>query len=177
MTMVHLVEPPPEPPVTLSDPAALLTGYLDFYRSAVLRKFDGLSEDVARRSRVPSGWSPLALLKHLAHVERRWLAWGFLAEPVDRPWADHTADGDQWCLEPADTVESVVEFFLAQCARSRTIVAAARLEDRAAVGGRFQPGDDRPTLIWILFHLFQEYARHAGHLDIARELIDGTIGE
>jgi Protein of unknown function (DUF664) len=45
------------------------------------------------------------------------------------------------------------------------------------VGGRFADGDRRPTLAWVLFHVLQEYARHAGHLDIARELLDGTTGE
>nr|WP_249124198.1 DUF664 domain-containing protein [Saccharopolyspora erythraea] len=97
---------------------------------------------------------------------------------VDRPWADHEPGGDdRWLLEPDDTLESVREFFLAQCERSRAIVAGARLEDRSAVGGRFGPGDEPPTLAWILFHLLQEYARHVGHLDIARELGDGVTGE
>ncbi|EQD85969.1 DUF664 domain-containing protein [Saccharopolyspora spinosporotrichia] len=127
---------------------------------------------------MPSGWVPLGLLKHLAHVERRWLQWGFAAEQVDRPWADHEpGSDDRWLLEPDDTLDSVREFFLAQCERSRAIAAGARLEDRSAVGGRFGPGDEPPTLAWILFHLLQEYARHVGHLDIARELGDGLTGE
>ena len=62
-------------------------------------------------------------------------------------------------------------------ARTRVIAAGAELTDVAAVGGRFTVGDHRPTLAWILFHVLQEYARHAGHLDVARELIDGHVGE
>jgi hypothetical protein len=62
-------------------------------------------------------------------------------------------------------------------ARTRTIAAGAELSDLAAVGGRFADGDRRPTLAWVLFHILQEYARHAGHLDIARELLDGATGE
>ncbi len=57
------------------------------------------------------------------------------------------------------------------------IVAAHDLHDHAATGGRFPEGEPTPTLIAILFHVMQEYARHVGHLDIVRELIDGTTGE
>jgi hypothetical protein len=62
-------------------------------------------------------------------------------------------------------------------ARTRAIAAAAELSDLAAAGGRFADGDRRPTLAWVLFHVLQESARHAGHLDIARELLDGATGE
>ncbi|MFF4277331.1 DinB family protein [Streptomyces kronopolitis] len=176
--MVQRVDPPPEPPVTLSSPAELLTGYLDFYREAVLRKLAGLSEEELRHSRLPSGWMPLALLKHLAHVELRWLQWGFAGERVDEPWGDVKIRRGEWHLEPGETLEDVTAFFREQCARSREIVAGARMEEKAAtLGGRVPAEEDRPTLIWILFHLLHEYARHLGHLDIARELADGTLGE
>ncbi|MEU7258339.1 DinB family protein [Streptomyces rimosus] len=176
--MVHRIEPPPEPPVTLSDPSTLLTGYLDFYRDAVLRKLEGMSEAELRNSRLPSGWAPLGLLKHLAYVELRWLRWGFSGEPVEEPWGDVKVRHEPWHVEPTETFDDLRTFFLEQCARSRLIVAGARLEDSAAtLGGRVPADEDRPTLMWILFHLLQEYARHAGHLDVARELADGTIGE
>lgn len=176
--MVQRVDPPPEPPVTLSSPAELLAGYLDFYRDAVLRKLAGLSEEELRHSRLPSGWMPLALLKHLAYVELRWLQWGFAGERIDEPWGDVKIRRGEWHLEPGETLEEVSAFFRDQCARSREIVAGAGLEDKAAtLGGRVPAEEDRPTLIWILFHLLQEYARHLGHLDIARELADGTLGE
>ncbi|PRY32423.1 DinB family protein [Umezawaea tangerina] len=161
-----------EPAKTLTGPAELLAGYLDHYRAAVLEKVDGLSEAELRRSLVPSGWSPLELVKHLAHVELRWLRWGFRAEPVENPWGDHTADRGRWALAPEDTAASVVAYFQEQCERSRVIVAESSLDDVSAEGGRFQPGDERPTLAWILFHVLQEYARHVGHLDIVRELSD-----
>ncbi|WP_137120153.1 mycothiol transferase [Segeticoccus rhizosphaerae] len=60
---------------------------------------------------------------------------------------------------------------------TREIVEGNELATRAQVGGRFPTAADAPTLEWILFHVLQEYARHAGHLDIARELIDGSVGE
>jgi hypothetical protein len=58
----------------------------------------------------------------------------------------------------------------------RTLVAGAKLSELGAVGGRFS-ADKRPTLNWVLFHVLQEYTRHAGHLDIVRELADGSVGE
>jgi uncharacterized damage-inducible protein DinB len=176
--MINKVEPPPEPAVTLSDPRELLTGYLDFYREAALRKLDGLSADELRNSRLPSGWSPLSLLKHLAYVELRWMRWGFAGEQIAEPWGDHSSQPGQWNLEPGETIDDVKAFFQEQCDRTRAIVAEAPLEGQAAtLGGRVPADEDRPTLIWILFHLLQEYARHVGHLDIARELADGVIGE
>ncbi|MFF4603190.1 DinB family protein [Streptomyces sp. NPDC001339] len=176
--MMRRIESPPEPAVTLNSPMQLLTEYLDFYRDAVLRKLAGLSEEELRHSPLPSGWAPLALLKHLAYVELRWLQWGFAGEHIETPWGDQESRGEPWHLEASDTLANVTAFFQQQCARSREIVAAARPEDRAAtLGGRIPADEDRPTLIWILFHLLQEYARHVGHLDIARELLDNTVGE
>ncbi|MHB1473276.1 MAG: mycothiol transferase, partial [Dermatophilaceae bacterium] len=61
--------------------------------------------------------------------------------------------------------------------RTRQIVEAAELTDVAAVGGRFAAGTNPPSLLWILFHVLQEYARHTGHIDIVRELADGAVGE
>jgi hypothetical protein len=174
--MVTPIESPDEPSDLLTDPRELLVGYLDYYRDAVLRKLDGLSEEELRRSRLPSGWTPLALLKHLAGVERRWFRWGFNGERVDSPWPE-SGPGGRWQVAPGETTEQVKALFLDECARSRQIVAAARLDDASRAGGRFNPPDHQPALIWIMFHVLQEYARHAGHLDVARELADGIVGQ
>ncbi|MFD1830824.1 DinB family protein [Streptomyces desertarenae] len=168
-----LPEPPPDTP---PDAHRLLLAYLDYYRDTVLRKLAGLPEAELRGSRLPSGWTPLELLRHLACVERRWMRWGFLAEPVEDPWADRD-DGGRWHVPDGTAVEEVVAHFRAECARSREIAASAALTDRAAPGGRFATREEAPTLAWILFHLLQEYARHAGHLDVVRELADGEVGE
>ena len=96
--------PLPEPGTSLADPAQLLLSYLDFYRSEILRKLDGLDEVASRRSRLPSGWSPLELLSHLVHMERRWLVWGFAGEQVAEPWGDQGADG-RWRVGPDVTRE------------------------------------------------------------------------
>lgn len=164
-----------EPPITGGDPALLVTEYLDFYRATVLHKADGLTEERLRTSVVPSGWTPLALLNHLAHVERRWFRWGFAAERVTDPWGDVDED-DRWWVGPDRSTADVLADLARQQARARDIAAAAAPSDVAAVGGRFSPGEE-PTLAWICFHVLSEYARHAGHLDIARELADGAVGE
>ncbi|WP_197289500.1 GNAT family N-acetyltransferase [Saccharothrix sp. NRRL B-16348] len=165
---------PAEPSPDLADSRELLLAYLDFYRDTVLRKIDGMAEDELRTSRLPTGWAPLALVKHLAHVELRWLRWCFRGEEIAHPRGNPDVDRAEWVLEPGDTVESVRGFYIEQCARSREIAAEAALTDRAA---RWDlPEVPRATLAWILFHLLQEYARHAGHLDVARELSDGVVG-
>jgi hypothetical protein len=166
-----------EPAETVSDTRELLLGYLDFYRAAVLRKLDGMSEEELRGSRLPSGWSPLALLRHLAFVERRWFRWGFAAEAVDPVFGDRDPDTHVFAVGADESVEAVRAFYLDECAKSREIVAHADLSDPAASGEGFNPPDDIPALIWILFHMLSEYARHVGQLDVVRELADGVTGE
>ncbi|WP_018657086.1 DinB family protein [Actinomadura flavalba] len=167
----------PEPPPTIGDTRDLLTGYLDYYRSALLRKLDGLSEEGLRTSGVPSGWTPLELLKHLTHVEIRWLRWRFLGEDVPDLYDDRGPGGrreDPWRVLPEVTFAEVREGFEATAARSRQIVADAALSDVSARTDDEHPGT---SLAWILFHLLQEYARHVGQLDVVRERFDGAVGE
>jgi uncharacterized damage-inducible protein DinB len=167
-----------EPAKGLGDPALLLAGYLDGYRAALLDKLTGVPEAELRRSRLPSGWTALEMLKHLTHVERRWLCWGFLAEPVADPWGDSGGDPDgRWQVRDDETLDDLVAAFEDQCRRSREITQGARLGDTARLGGRFRTPDEAPTLGWILLHLLQEHARHLGHLDVVRELTDGATGE
>jgi len=166
----------PEPDPSVTDPAELFVRYLDFYRSEILRKLDGLSDEQARSSVLPSGWTPLELLSHLVHMERRWLVWGFAGEPVDRPWGDQGADG-RWQVPGEVSFEDLRTALLAGAQRTRAIVASATLDQQAPPGGRFDADAQTPVLAWILFHVLQEYARHAGHLDVVRELIDGVVGE
>lgn len=169
--------PLPEPSDRLSDPGELLDAYLDFYRATLLRKLDGLPDEALRSSVLPSGWTPLELLKHLTYVELRWLEWGFEAHAVDEPWGDRDPVSGAWSVGPDEDLALLRERFLYQCERSRAIAAGADLLDFARVGGRFETPDAAPRLSWTLFHLLQEYARHVGHLDVVRELLDGSTGE
>jgi hypothetical protein len=75
-----MTEPRDESPKSLEDPTEVLLQQLSYYRATVLAKLDGLSPDQLSSSIVPSGWSPLGLLKHLVFVERRWMQWGFEAD-------------------------------------------------------------------------------------------------
>jgi Protein of unknown function (DUF664) len=171
-TVVH------KPGRELDDPKELLLGFLDYYRSVIIRKIDGLTDAELRASRLPSGWTPLELLKHLAYMERRWLRWGFRAEQLPDPHGDEDQAGC-WHAGPGDTAASLIAALHAAGEQTRAIACAAELTDISTPGGRFSDNDRRPlpTLAWILTYVLQEYARHAGHLDVARELIDGTTGE
>jgi uncharacterized damage-inducible protein DinB len=159
----------PEPGST-DDLRGLMLDYLDFLRGVVADKVTGLTQDELGSSVVPSGWTPAGLVNHLVNVERRWLRWGFLAEPVPDPWRDG------W-VTPTATPTELRALLEASGARSRAVVEAHDLTETAAVGGRFTDEASAPQLQWILLHLIQEFARHAGHLDIARELVDGHTGE
>lgn len=167
----------PSPQTATSDPAKAFVAYLDFFRDAARRKVVDLDDRGLRESRLPSGWSPIELISHLVHMEQRWLVWGFLGEHVAEPWGDNV-DGVASGVWTTDrTLDDLLTALADGGRRTTEIVAAHDLYDHAAPGGRF-PGDQPvPTLIAILFHVMQEYARHLGHLDIVRELIDGTTGE
>jgi hypothetical protein len=167
----------PEPTRELSDPRELFSAYLDYYRDVVVRKLAGLPDAVLRRSTLPSGWTPLQLLKHLVYMERRWLTWSFAGEQVDDPRGDRGSDGE-FVLAPEDTFESLKTKLYEQGTRTRALLADADLRAESSVAGGFATYETAvPRLSWILFHVLQEYARHAGHLDIIRELADGQVGE
>jgi hypothetical protein len=165
------------PPDRETDPLRLLLGYLDWYRAAVLRKLEGLSDEQLTTPLPALGWAPLTIVQHLGYVERRWLRWGFLAEPLE---AYPLGEAGEWRID--EPPSAVLERYRDQIAESDRILSTGSdgpcpFESTAAAGGRFATADETPTLGRILVHLLQEYARHTGHVDIARQLIDGAIGE
>jgi uncharacterized damage-inducible protein DinB len=166
--------PFPSPTEPRSSRADTLLAYLDYFRSVVLDKLDGLDDAELRTSRLPSGWTPLELLQHLVFVERRWLVWGFLGRPMAEPWGDRQ-DG-RWHVADDVRLPDLVAALHEQAAVSRDIVESHDLDEIGQTGERWV-GDPPATLERILLHLVQEYARHAGHLDIVRELSDGRTGE
>jgi len=165
---------PGEPSSAASDPLAVLLGYLDFLEDVTLRKIGGLSDGQLRASVVPSGWTPLGMLKHLACTERFWVRHIFLGELVDFSWP---GDPDaEWRADGSDTAERIIAFYRGERAHTRQTVAGLAA---GAVGHRgfLEDGAGQPpTLGWVLGHLMYQAARHAGHLDIARELTDGSTG-
>ncbi len=158
---------PTEPAASRSD---VLVGYLDYFRARLIEIVRALPDGEARRSRLPSGWTPLELAVHLTWVELRWLEWGFLGRPVPDPWGDHR--DDRWHVPAQAGVDDVLAALAARGEASRSIVAAHDLTDVGAPGPRWD-GAPPATLERILLHLLQEYARHVGHLDIVAELAGG----
>jgi Protein of unknown function (DUF664) len=151
----------------------LLNGFLDWYRAVVQNKVTGLSLDSATRIMTPSGMSPLGIVKHLGDVERRWFCLRFAGEDVAILRSDADPDAD-FRIEPNDTVASVIDFYRAAADDSRRITAMASLDDMSVSESSHYR---RVSLRWILVHMIEETARHAGHLDLMREQIDGKTGD
>ena len=164
----------PDPTVPLASRAEVFLGYLDYFRSRIISKLEALPESELRQSRVPSGWTPIELLKHLIFVELRWLEWGFQGHPVTDPWGDNR--GGRWFVGAEETLGELTGALRAQAVRSREVIEDHDLAEVGKPGPRWD-GAEPATLERILFHLVQEYARHLGHLDIVAELTDGQLGE
>ncbi|MCM0679123.1 DinB family protein [Micromonospora phytophila] len=166
--------PFPAPTVPAADRAEVLLRYLDYFRENLLAKVSALPEEELRRSRLPSGWTPLELLKHLRYVELRWIEWGFQGRTVAEPWGDRR--GDRWYVAPEETRDDLVAALRAQGGHTSAVVTASDLDAVGRPGPRWE-GADPPPLERVLLHLLQEYARHLGHLDVVAELAGGPVGE
>ena len=166
--------PFPEPTKPVPTRAEVFLGYLDYFRSQLVTRLERLPAGELRHSRLPSGWTPIELLKHLIYVERRWLEWGFEGRDIGDPWAD-TRDG-RWYVGAAENLPGLVAALRDQASRSRAVVGSHDLADTGQPGERWD-GAEPPALERVLFHLVQEYARHVGHLDIVSELGGGPTGE
>jgi uncharacterized damage-inducible protein DinB len=166
--------PFPEPTAPVSSRAEVFLGYLDYFRSRLVTKLGELPDGELRRTRLPSGWTPIELLKHLSYVELRWLEWGFEGQEFDEPFAD-SRDG-RWYVADSETFDELAAGLAAQAARTRAIALAHDLSEPGQPGDRWA-GAAPATLERILFHLLQEYARHIGQLDIVCELAGGPTGE
>jgi uncharacterized damage-inducible protein DinB len=166
--------PFPSPTIPADSRSEVFSRYLEFFRDRLVARVRALPAEELRRSRLPSGWTPLELVKHLTYVERRWLVWGFEGEPVADPWGD-SRDG-RWHVGPEETRDSLLDGLAAQAARSQAVIDAHDLDQAGRPGERWD-GAPPATLERVLFHLVQEYARHLGHLDIVCELAGGDTGE
>ncbi|MFD0784983.1 DUF664 domain-containing protein [Micromonospora azadirachtae] len=164
----------PSPTVPAAGRAEVFLWYLDYFRESVVAKLSALPADELRRSMLPSGWTPLELVKHLRYVELRWIEWGFQGRDVGDPWGDRR--GDRWYVAPEESREDLLAALRAQGAHTRTVVQSGELSAHGAPSERWE-GADPPPLERVLFHLLQEYARHLGHLDVVTELAGGPVGE
>ena len=155
------------PPLELTDERTTLVAYLDYLRESMVLKAQGVSDEDVRRPLVPSGTSLLGLLHHLTEVEKHWFHHvldGAKVEfaPLDEP------------LPPTLTAEQAVATYRSVTKTSNDVVERCAALETLARRSTFD--DRRPTLRWILVHMVEETARHAGHADIIRELIDGETG-
>lgn len=156
------------PPPDDADERTTLTAFLEYLRDCVIAKLDGVADDRSKQPQVPSGTSIHWLGTHLAAVEINQfqrILHGRPAEQIVPPAPPDVAD---------DTMDAVIERYTIACAESRRILAS--YDDLATIGRGVGRKGDRRTVRWVLTHMIEETARHAGHLDILREQLDGTTG-
>jgi uncharacterized damage-inducible protein DinB len=151
---------------------AVLHEFLAYQRASVEAILAGLGEEALHAPVLPSGWTPLGMIEHLGHAERHWFQ-EILTGAIDTlPWADD--------CPPLTTPRSrsvVLAFYREECARSDKIIADIDLTTPPVGVHQEEPLASQTTdLRRIMLHMIEETARHAGHLDAARELIDGRTG-
>jgi hypothetical protein len=156
---------------TRADERSMLDGFLDWYRAVVENKVAGMPLELATRVMTPTGLSALGVVAHLSGVEVGWFAESFAGEPEDPAWEVH----GNFRLHADDTVESVLAEYRDCCARSRRIAASAPSLDALSVSSEELRG--KVSLRWIMVHMIEETARHAGHLDLMCEALDGRVGD
>ncbi|HEY0578970.1 MAG TPA: DinB family protein [Pseudonocardia sp.] len=141
------------------------------HREAVLWKLDGLDDEQLRRPMTPSGTNLLGLVKHLGAVEYGWFCqtFGRATEPLPFDEQDENAD---LRVNPGESTEDVLAFYRRARASADEVITDLDLD---TLGTAWH--GPAVSLRWVLVHMIEETARHAGHLDIVRELIDGAAGD
>ncbi|MEU6660141.1 DinB family protein [Streptomyces sp. NPDC046821] len=157
-----------------ADERTQLVGWLDMQRAVVEWKCEGVSEEDAHRSVLPDSpaMTLAGVVSHLRWVEHCWFEVVFLGGPATGPqFDDGPEDADM--LVDGVPLKQLLDEYGSQYARSNEITAAHPL-DRAGRHPDFRDGS--ANLRWILLHMIEETARHVGHLDTIRELLDGEKG-
>ncbi len=175
MSVAAIAEP--SDPARRSDELAMLTAFVDYFRTVLLRKADGLTQEQLAATIAASTLTIGALIRHMTFVEDHWFDNTFAGLPDREPWASADWDTDpDWEMTTASGMSFAdlrIDFDEA-CDRSRSHVDAAPALDALATAG---DTNDPVTLRWILIHMIEEYARHCGHADLIRESIDGRVGD
>lgn len=167
------VEPHPH-----ADERTTLTEFLDYQRATILLKADGVDSAQLRQPLPTSTLTLAGLLKHLAMVEDYWLQVCFLGLPEPEPWVGAPLEEDEdWDFHSAvdDDPDYLRQLYAAASQRSRDVVEATPQLGQLSVAARSD--GNHHSLRWILVHLIEETARHAGHADLVRQAIDGSTGE
>ena len=152
---------------------AQLDAWLDFNRATLLRKCDGLNAaQLKERPLSTSRLSLLGIVRHMTFVEQVWFETTFAGrDPVEYYKSEGDRDADFNDLD-SDALEEVMDLYLHVCKVSRELSEGHDLDEVAIKPRRGRAVDLR----WIYVHMIEEYARHCGHADLLREMIDGTTG-
>ena len=144
---------------------------LDRHRDVVLWKLEGLSDEDLRRPMTATGTNLLGLVKHLASVEYGWFCKTFGRDDEAIPFNEEDPDDDMR-VGPHETTQEILDYYArARAAADRSI----REMDLEHTGTAWHGAT--VSMRWVLIHMVEETARHAGHMDILRELIDGATGD
>lgn len=155
------------------DERSALLDCLQYQRSSVLAIVDGLSEAAWHTSVVPSGWTPAGFVEHLGGAEYHW----FHSVVAGLPDEETPGDEDREPYDPLAAFTSsspsgeIVGHYVEQCRFSDEVLAQTTLSAKAL--GRHRPDGDVPSVREVVLHMIEETAAHSGHLEIARELLDG----
>lgn len=158
----------PRPPESVAaDERAMARGWLVHLRESAIFKLEGLDHEQLRRRPTPTANSLGTIVLHLGYAERLWLRVIFAGEAMDMSWRRRMFEDppDHW------GVNEVVAFYRAETAAADRVLAGATSFDELS------RAEVRPTTLrWVVSHLLEETARHVGHMDITRELLDGRTG-
>jgi len=159
----------------LDEEKQALLHFLEYQRASVLSIVEGLSEEAWHKPVVPSGWTPAGLVEHLGDAERHWFQQVVTGSDIDLPWDEGRPPYDPEaafiCDRPA---ADVIAYYREQCQRSDAVLAVTPMSAPPS-GSHGDPDmdDETPSVRWVVLHMIEETASHSGHLDIARELLDG----
>jgi uncharacterized damage-inducible protein DinB len=174
MMVGELIDPRRIEPAFVLPERAALDGWLDYHRATLLLKCEGLTDPQRKARPIPSSQLSLhGLIRHMAEVERNWFARALLElDLADAPFIWHQPGSSDDYLGPLDDAdwESDLAAWHTECERSRAAAAGKDLDYQGSRNG------EPLSLRWIYLHMIEEYARHNGHADLIRELIDGAVG-
>jgi uncharacterized damage-inducible protein DinB len=168
-----LEDPRRHEPEWLLPEREMLDGWLEFHRMTLLLKCEGLDDEALKRRPVATSLLSLhGLVRHMAEVERSWFHRTFVDPDVAYIYVDDEhEDADLYPLDNAEWATDLATW-QAECATSRRLAVGRELDEKHL---RKRDGRDC-SLRWIYLHMIEEYARHNGHADLIRELVDGHVG-
>jgi uncharacterized damage-inducible protein DinB len=164
------------------DESRMLLGFLQYQRDSVLKIVEGLPEEAWQTPVVPSGWTVAGMLWHLGGVEHHWLQHVTTGVMEEQQTGEEQGDEEEGAYDPEaafvcdEASADLIANYRDECRRSDEVLATTPL-DAAPRGLGFHPDPEYTKQItnvrWIVLHVIEETAAHSGHLEIARELLDG----